>query len=91
MRGSQCHIYDIDDDCDGRIDLLAGNYWFKYEGDGRVAASRFIQGSRYPQVVINSGDGVAPLKWYECRGDPENPNWETPRVDVWLQMRGQAR
>ena len=92
----------IDIDGDGRIDLLAGNYWFKYEGDGRfrpfkiadsggrVAAGRFIQGSRYPQVVINSGDGVAPLKWYECRGDPENPNWQTPRVDVWLQMRGQA-
>ena len=76
----------IDIDGDGRVDLLAGNYWFKYERDGhfrpikiadsggRVAAGRFIKGARYPQVVINSGDGVAPLKWYECRGDPENPN-----------------
>jgi len=76
----------IDVDGDGRIDLLAGNYWFKYERDGRfrpikiadtggrVAAGRFIKGAKCPQVVINSGDGVAPLKWYECRGDPENPH-----------------
>src|SRR5438046_592463 len=40
---------------------------------GRIAAGRFIQGARYPQVVINSGDGIAPLKWYECRGDPDDP------------------
>ena len=75
----------IDIDGDGKIDLLAGNYWFKYERvgrfrpikiadvGGRVAAGRFIKGARYPQVVINSGDAVAPLKWYACRGDPEDP------------------
>jgi FG-GAP repeat len=76
----------IDIDGDGRLDLLAGNCWFKYDGNGhfrsikiadvggRIAAGRLIAGAHYPQVVINSGDGVAPLKWYECRGDPENSN-----------------
>src|SRR5207244_753093 len=61
------------------------NYWFKYEPGGhfrsvkiadvggRIAAGRFIKGAPYPQVVINSGDGIAPLKWYECRGDPADP------------------
>ncbi len=125
----------IDVDGDGKIDLLAGNYWFKYEQGGhfrpikiadvggRIAAGRFIKGATYPQVVINSGDGVAPLKWYECRDDPEDSkswighdlvgrdearvadldgdglldvldkpyNWETPRVDIWLQIRGHAQ
>jgi hypothetical protein len=75
----------IDIDGDGKIDLLAANYWFKYKGvgrfrpikiaevGGRVAVGRFIRDARYPQVVINSGDGVAPLQWYECTGDPEDP------------------
>jgi FG-GAP-like repeat len=26
--------------------------------------------------VINSGDGIAPLKWYECKGDPlDSSSW----------------
>jgi sugar phosphate isomerase/epimerase len=68
---------------DGHLDLLAGNYWFKYLGGnkfkairigeigGRIAAAHLIKGSKYPQVVIASGDGIGPLKWYECKGDPE--------------------
>jgi hypothetical protein len=71
-----------DMDSDGRLDLLAGNYWFKYIGNnqfkatrigqigGRIAAAHLIKDSKYPQVVIASGDGVGPLMWYECKGDP---------------------
>lgn len=75
----------IDVDGDGKIDLLAGNYWFKHiEGNhfrptkfaefgGRIAAAHLIEGSKIPQIVINSGDGVGPLRWYECKGDPAKP------------------
>ena len=49
----------IDMDGDWRVDLLAGNYWFKYLGNnkfkpikigdigGRIAAGHFLKGSRY--------------------------------------------
>jgi hypothetical protein len=74
-----------DIDGDGRIDLLAGNYWFKYLGNdrfkpikigdigGRVVAGHLIKGSRVAQVVIAPGDGTGPLKWYDCHGDPTDP------------------
>jgi len=74
-----------DMDGDGRPDILAGNYWFKYLGDGkfkpikiaeqggRIAAAKLIKDSKYPQVVINTGDAASgPLMWYECKGDPTN-------------------
>lgn len=82
--------YDIDGD--GHPDLLAGNYWFKYEGQntfrpikvgiigGRIRAARFKPG-KYPQIVIAPGDGSGPLMIYECVGDPQNPaDWKGTRL-----------
>jgi len=72
----------FDVDGDGKIDLLAGNLWFKHRGGnkfepirigtigGRIAAGKFKPG-KYAQVVIAPGDGIGPLRWYECVGDPE--------------------
>jgi hypothetical protein len=72
----------FDIDGDGKLDLLGGNLWFKHHDGkkfepiqigsigGRVAAGKLKPG-KYAQVVIAPGDGVGPLRWYECIGNPE--------------------
>jgi hypothetical protein len=71
-----------DIDGDGQVDLLAGNQWFKYRDGifhpikvaamgGRIAAGKFKPGKTM-QIVTAPGDGSGPLKWYECRGNPED-------------------
>lgn len=78
----------FDVDGDGRIDLLAGNYWFKSEGGGRfkpvkvgviggrIRAARFVKRAKVAQIVIAPGDGTGPLRFYECRGNPtDEASW----------------
>ncbi len=74
----------FDIDSDGKFDLLAGNLWLRNRGNhvftpvpfasigGRIAAAKLKRG-KYPQVVIAPGDGIGPLRWYDCNGDPEKP------------------
>ena len=72
---------------DGKLDLLAGNYWFLLEAEGkfkpvqvakiggRIKAGRFRPGKAL-QIVIAPGDGSGPLMYYEATGDPvEASSW----------------
>ncbi len=74
--------YDVDGD--GRVDLLAGLYWFKHTGGntfkpiqiadhpGRIAAGHFQPG-KVAQIILAPGDGNGPLWFIECQGDPTDP------------------
>lgn len=72
----------FDVDADGKLDLLAGNTWFKHIDGQQFKAIRFtdvgglifagyFKPSKYPQIVISPGDAVGPLRWFECLGHPE--------------------
>jgi sugar phosphate isomerase/epimerase len=79
-------LFACDIDGNGRLDLLAGNYWLRNEGNGkftpikiaeiggRIRAGKLKPG-KYPQIVIAPGDGSGPLMMYECddRADPAAP------------------
>ena len=74
-------------DGDGRVDLLAGNSWFKYESSGKFRAipvgtiggrirAGYFKPGKYAQIIISPGDGTGPLKLYECKGDPaKSDSW----------------
>ncbi|MBP8258290.1 MAG: VCBS repeat-containing protein [Verrucomicrobia bacterium] len=80
----------FDIDGDGRLDLLAGIYWFKHAGGndfkpvqiadhpGRIAAGHFKPG-KVAQIVLAPGDGNGPLWYMECQGDPVDPKAWTRR------------
>jgi hypothetical protein len=70
-----------DIDGDGITDIVAGGYWFKYDGFGgyqanaidpkmaftRVVTGQFNKGGR-PEVVFDSGDETGPLRIYQWDG-----------------------
>ncbi len=78
-----------DIDGDGLLDLLAYNAWYKHLGDRRFKAipltregglifAGWFKPSKHPQIVISPGDGEGTVRWFECVGNPENPeDWQS--------------
>lgn len=68
---------------DGKVDLIAGGYWFEYHSDGRftpyaidpdygdtrVAVGEMTEDGRLSVFMVR-GDGSGPLNQYHCTGDP---------------------
>ncbi len=76
-----------DIDKDGKQDILFGGYWLKHGGgtnytahviDSTQKGSRVATGDLnedgFTDVVMVIGDGIGPLKWYECTADPTDAN-----------------
>jgi sugar phosphate isomerase/epimerase len=78
-----------DIDGDGWLDLVAGNYWFKYDvkndifkpinfanEKGKVVCGKFHPGKTKQIVMVNSSE-KGRLMLYDCIGNPENPaDWK---------------
>lgn len=68
---------------DGKLDIVAGGYWFEHTGNrfephqiddygqSRSAVGDLVKGDR-PEVVLSSGDGIGPLNIYQWKND----KWE---------------
>jgi len=78
----------FDVDADGKIDLLAYDSWFQHTGGknfkqielgdvGGLIFAGYFKSAKFPQIVISPGDGIGPVRWYECTGKPENSvDWQ---------------
>ncbi len=83
-----------DVDMDGKTDLIGGGMWFKHTGGksftaktidadygmSRAAVGDLIKGG-WPEIVLNSGDGVGPLNLYEWKGSKWVKDTLIERVD----------
>jgi hypothetical protein len=72
-----------DIDGDGKTDIVGGGRWCKHREGARFDAIVIDDTQRFTsaaagqlkkggpaEVVFVAGDGIGPLKWYECGGDP---------------------